>query len=95
MSSSFITIHPENPQERLIRQVVEILRNQGVIVYPTDSGYALGCMLKIIISLWYVQTFPIFPSMPALTTSSSNCLNAILRVRTPSFCVQARRCRAA
>lgn len=45
MSSSFITIHPENPQERLIRQVVEILRNQGVIVYPTDSGYALGCML--------------------------------------------------
>ena len=89
MSSSFITIHPENPQERLIRQVVEILRNQGVIVYPTDSG------LKIIISLWYVQTFPIFPSMPALTTSSSNCLNAILRVRTPSFCVQARRCRAA
>ena len=45
MSSSFITIHPENPQERLIRQVVEILRNHGVIVYPTDSGYALGCML--------------------------------------------------
>lgn len=43
--SSFITIHPENPQDRLIRQVVDILQEQGVIIYPTDSGYALGCML--------------------------------------------------
>ena len=39
----FIEIHPVNPQSRLIYQVVEIVRKGGVIVYPTDSGYALGC----------------------------------------------------
>ncbi|BFU62839.1 L-threonylcarbamoyladenylate synthase [Rodentibacter abscessus] len=43
--SQFFYIHPENPQPRLINQTVEILRKGGVIVYPTDSGYALGCML--------------------------------------------------
>ena len=36
-------IHPDNPQVRLIRQAVEIVRQGKVIVYPTDSGYALGC----------------------------------------------------
>src|SRR5690554_7789935 len=43
--SQFFQIHPENPQKRLINQAVEILRKGGVIVYPTDSGYALGCHL--------------------------------------------------
>lgn len=41
--SQFLQIHPDNPQARLIHRVVEILRDGGVIVYPTDSGYALGC----------------------------------------------------
>ncbi len=41
----FLTIHPDNPQERLIRQAVEALRQGGVVVYPTDSCYALGCAL--------------------------------------------------
>lgn len=36
-------IHPSNPQARLIRQVVEVIRAGGVVVYPTDSCYALGC----------------------------------------------------
>ena len=39
----FIEIHPKNPQARLINQVVEAVRKGEVIVYPTDSGYALGC----------------------------------------------------
>ena len=43
--SQFFYIHPEDPQPRLIKQSVDILRGGGVIVYPTDSGYALGCML--------------------------------------------------
>ena len=38
-----LAIHPLNPQLRLIRQVVECLRGGGIIVYPTDSAYALGC----------------------------------------------------
>jgi len=41
--SQFFQIHPVNPQARLIGQAVEILRADGLIVYPTDSSYALGC----------------------------------------------------
>ena len=41
--SQFFQIHPDNPQKRLIHQAVEVLREGGVIVYPTDSAYALGC----------------------------------------------------
>jgi len=41
--SQFFQIHPDNPQQRLIDQAVKIIRDGGVIVYPTDSGYALGC----------------------------------------------------
>ncbi len=40
-----LTIHPQNPQPRLIQQAVEIVREGGVMVYPTDSAYALGCRL--------------------------------------------------
>lgn len=43
--AQFFTIHPDNPQPRLIHQAVEIIRNGGVVVYPTDSCYALGCQL--------------------------------------------------
>jgi tRNA threonylcarbamoyl adenosine modification protein (Sua5/YciO/YrdC/YwlC family) len=38
-----ISIHPDNPQERLIRQVVAKLREGGIIIYPTDTVYGLGC----------------------------------------------------
>ena len=41
--SQFFTIHPVNPQARLIRQAVEIINKGGVVIYPTDSAYALGC----------------------------------------------------
>ena len=41
--SQFFHIHPDNPQPRLISQAVDIIKQGGVIVYPTDSGYALGC----------------------------------------------------
>ncbi|CAM4199945.1 L-threonylcarbamoyladenylate synthase [Vibrio agarivorans] len=44
--SQFFYVHPENPQTRLINQAVAIIRNGGVVVYPTDSGYALGCQLE-------------------------------------------------
>lgn len=44
--SQFLVIHPENPQGRLIKRAVEFVREGGVIVYPTDSGYAIGCQLE-------------------------------------------------
>lgn len=43
--AQFFSIHPDSPQSRLIRQAVEIFRNGGVVAYPTDSSYALGCVL--------------------------------------------------
>lgn len=43
--SQFFAIHPVNPQQRLVKQAAEIVRGGGVIVYPTDSCYALGCHL--------------------------------------------------
>jgi tRNA threonylcarbamoyl adenosine modification protein (Sua5/YciO/YrdC/YwlC family) len=43
--SQFFTIHPDNPNPRLIRQAAAMLRDGGIVVYPTDSCYALGCHL--------------------------------------------------
>jgi tRNA threonylcarbamoyl adenosine modification protein (Sua5/YciO/YrdC/YwlC family) len=45
--AQYFVINAENPQQRLIKHAVEILRDGGVIAYPTDSSYALGCMLGI------------------------------------------------
>lgn len=41
--NDFLTIHPENPQSRFLNQAADIVRRGGIIAYPTDSGYALGC----------------------------------------------------
>ncbi|MEW7979015.1 MAG: threonylcarbamoyl-AMP synthase [gamma proteobacterium symbiont of Phacoides pectinatus] len=43
--SQFFQIHPDNPQKRLITQAVEIIRRGGLVIYPTDSSYALGCQI--------------------------------------------------
>lgn len=43
--AQYFQIHPENPQPRLIKRAVEIVRVGGIIAYPTDSSYALGCHL--------------------------------------------------
>lgn len=44
--AQFFEVHPENPQLRLIHQAVEIIRKGGVIVYPTDSSYAIACHIE-------------------------------------------------
>ena len=44
MSQHFY-LHPDNPQQRLIREAVKLLKSGGVMVYPTDSCYAIGCMI--------------------------------------------------
>lgn len=41
----YFDVHPDNPQARSLAQVVDILRNGGLVAYPTDSAFALGCVL--------------------------------------------------
>jgi tRNA threonylcarbamoyl adenosine modification protein (Sua5/YciO/YrdC/YwlC family) len=41
----FLDVHPDNPQQRMVEQIVTALREDDLIAYPTDSGYALGCQL--------------------------------------------------
>lgn len=41
----YLDVHPDNPQPRLLQQIVDALRDDQLIAYPTDSGYALGCRL--------------------------------------------------
>jgi tRNA threonylcarbamoyl adenosine modification protein (Sua5/YciO/YrdC/YwlC family) len=41
----YFDVHPDNPQPRAIRQIVDLLRDDGLIAYPTDSCFALGCQL--------------------------------------------------
>jgi len=43
--SQFFYVHPENPQKRLMKQAADIIKQGGVVIYPTDSGYALGCSI--------------------------------------------------
>ena len=43
--SQYLSIHPTHPQGRLVRRAADIVRDGGVIVYPTDSTYAIGCHL--------------------------------------------------
>ncbi len=41
----YLDVHPDNPQPRALAQVAEIITDGGLVAYPTDSGYALGCRL--------------------------------------------------
>lgn len=43
--AKYVDVHPDNPQPRSIGQVVDIINDGGLVAYPTDSGYALGCSL--------------------------------------------------
>jgi tRNA threonylcarbamoyl adenosine modification protein (Sua5/YciO/YrdC/YwlC family) len=45
MGAALLKIHPENPEERKINQVIEVLKAGGIIVYPTDTIYGIGCDL--------------------------------------------------
>lgn len=44
--SQFFYIHPDNPQARLVKQTCELIKQGEVVVYPTDSGYAIGCQME-------------------------------------------------
>ena len=46
MAASSVTVHPRNPQQRLLAEAVAVIRAGGIVAYPTDSNYALGCRLE-------------------------------------------------
>ncbi len=54
--SQFFEIHPTHPQQRLIKEAVKILCSTGVIVYPTDATYAIGCRLTDAAALDRIRT---------------------------------------
>jgi tRNA threonylcarbamoyl adenosine modification protein (Sua5/YciO/YrdC/YwlC family) len=54
--SQFFKIHPDNPQGRLVARAVEIIRSGGIVVYPTDSAYAIGCHLNDKVALDRIRT---------------------------------------
>src|SRR5215475_11502191 len=66
MASRYFDIHPANPQRRAIVQIADIVREGGVIAYPTDSCYALGCQLGQFV---YVAN-PVFRAIKAATPGS-------------------------
>ena len=45
MAANFLSIHPDNPQSQRIEEVVSCLKNGGLIIYPTDTVYGIGCDL--------------------------------------------------
>ena len=45
MAAEFLSIHPQNPEQRKINRVVELLQKGGMIIYPTDTIYGIGCDL--------------------------------------------------
>lgn len=53
--AQYFSIHPRNPQPRLVRQSAEIVRAGGVIAYPTDSSYAFGCQIGNAIAAQRIQ----------------------------------------
>ena len=65
--AQFFKIHTENPQARLVMQSVEILRQGGVIVYPTDSSYALGCCIGEKPALDRIRQLRQIPSVQNMT----------------------------
>lgn len=86
-SCQFIGVHPENPQKRLLDQVVTILNQQGVIAYPTESGYALGCLLDNKKGADRIRTIRGLPEQHPLAIMCDNLskLSEYAKVGNPQF----------
>jgi tRNA threonylcarbamoyl adenosine modification protein (Sua5/YciO/YrdC/YwlC family) len=85
--AKIFAIHPDNPQARLIRQAVDIIRAGGIVVYPTDSGYALGCRLgdaQAIARIRQLRQLDKFHNLTLLCRDLSN-LSLYAKVSNPIF----------
>ena len=85
--SRIFAIHPDNPQSRLLRQAATIIEDGGLIVYPTDSGYALGCALGNKSALERIRRLRQLDKNHNMTLVCSNLsqLSTYARVNNPVF----------
>ncbi|MEI9919017.1 MAG: L-threonylcarbamoyladenylate synthase [Bacteroidota bacterium] len=94
MAAELLKIHPINPEQRKILRVVDILRNGGLIVYPTDTIYGLGCSLtnrKAIERLCQVkQIKPQKLNLSFICNDISQVANYVRRIETPVYKVMRR-----
>ena len=87
-------MHPENPQRRAIGQVVEVVRAGGVIAYPTDSCFALGCQLDNRDGLDRIRAIRQLDERHHFTLMCRDFaqLGQFARAGTPSSCRPPKRC---
>ncbi len=94
MAAEFLRIHPVNPEHRKIVRVVEILRQGGLIVYPTDTIYGLGCSLmnrKAIERLCFVkQIKPQKLNLSFICHDISEVSAYVKRIDTPAYKIMKR-----
>src|SRR5688572_8118723 len=89
MIAELLKIHPENPEERKILQVVEVLKRGGIIIYPTDTIYGIGCDLmnrKSIARLCQVMNIkPQKLDLSFICNDLSHISEYVKRIDTPVF----------
>lgn len=87
--AEFLTIHPKNPEHRKIARVVDVLHNGGIIIYPTDTVYAIGCDLfnrKAVEKLcMFLQIKPQRLNLSFICSDLSHISDYVKRVDTPIF----------
>jgi len=89
MAAEFLTIHPLNPEPRKISKVVEILQRGGVIVYPTDTIYGIGCDLmnkRAVERLCQIENIkPQKMNLSFICNDLSHISEYVKRIDTPAF----------
>jgi tRNA threonylcarbamoyl adenosine modification protein (Sua5/YciO/YrdC/YwlC family) len=87
--AELLTIHPKNPEHRKIARVVDVLHNGGIIIYPTDTVYAIGCDLfnrKAVEKLClFLQIKPQRLNLSFICSDLSHISDYVKRVDTPTF----------
>ncbi len=81
----FFTVHPVNPQPRLVHQAADILRDGGVVAYPTDSSYALGCRLGDLAAATRIRTIRGLGDRHFLTLACADLASAARFVRLANW----------
>ncbi|NOT74988.1 MAG: threonylcarbamoyl-AMP synthase [Cyclobacteriaceae bacterium] len=89
MQAELIKIHPDNPEPRKIKHAVEILQNDGIIVYPTDTIYGIGCDLfnrRAVERLCKIQNVkPQKLNLSFICSDLSHISEFVTRIETPEF----------